>query len=101
MLLDLGELLRVWRLCWVRDRLYAVFRLLHDILVLKTLDVALLALHIGVEKGARLIELAIKTYLRTVTCLKSVTPSKVLELKVKVQDIKGMDEIDVSKSSVK
>lgn len=54
MLLDLLKLLLVRHLGLVRDRLDRFLRLLHDILVLETFDIVLLALHVRVEKSASL-----------------------------------------------
>jgi hypothetical protein len=53
-LLDILKLLFVRRLGLVRDWLDRVLSLLHDVFVLKTLDVALLALHVRVEKSTSL-----------------------------------------------
>jgi hypothetical protein len=52
--LNILKLLFVRRLCLVRDWLDRFLSLLHDVLVLKTLDVALLALHVRVEKSTSL-----------------------------------------------
>lgn len=53
-LLDLGEifLARDWGL--VRNRFDTLFCLLHNVLILETIDVALLALHVRIEKGTSL-----------------------------------------------
>lgn len=53
-LLDLGKvfLARDWGL--VRNRFDTLFCLLHNVLILETIDVALLALHVRIEKGTSL-----------------------------------------------
>jgi len=74
-LLDLGDLLLAGHAGFVGDGLYAVLGLLHNVLVLQTLDVVLLALHVRVEERASLKELEVRTYFSAVASLEAITPS--------------------------
>lgn len=49
--------------CFIREWLDTLLGLLHDVFVLKALDIGLLALHVRVEKSARLPSHRVSTYL--------------------------------------
>ena len=69
--LDVLDFIWVGQSCVVDDRLHIVLQLLHDVFVLQLRDVAVFALHVGVEQRA---------LLGRVTVLESLVPSQPLEL---------------------
>ena len=74
-LFDIGDLFLAGHAGFVGDGLDAVLGLFHNILVLQTLDVVLLALNVRVEERASLQKLEVRTYFRAVASLEAITPS--------------------------
>ena len=99
-LFDIVYFLLLRRIGFVGDGLDAVLGLLHDVFVLQTLDVALLALNICVKERTSLKLLGLNTYFSAVASLESIAPSQVLKLYVEVQDVQRVNEIDVRDSAV-